>query len=247
MCSCVKTIQSKLCIRTIELECMRLFRVLILLWTYAVIVSCDNDLSHDKVIVCNSVCDSNIEWETLGSLVVAPTAGESDNVMVVKTCWSADSLYFMFIVSDADLRAVQTETDHPKLYLDDMVEVLIDTENDKTSFWHEDDIVYHINILGFKKDDRGTAEHESDATWNGTAKYVIGLQGTLNDSSDVDGGYFVRVAFPWTELGHIPYVGLRMGVNFANGDNDGCGRQLYNWCHSDPMRSPDTFGTLVLK
>ena len=227
---------------------MRLSRILLLSLIYVLAVSCGNAvLSHDKDIVCSSVCGDNIEWDTLDSLVVAPTEGESDNVMIVKTCWSVDSLYFMFKVLDTDLRAEQTETDHPKLFLDDMVEFLIDTDNDKTEFWHEDDIVYHINVLGYKKDDRGTIEHKSDATWDGSAQYAIELHGTLNDSSDVDSGYIVKVALPWTELGHIPYVGLRMGINFANGDNDGCGRQLYNLCYSDPMRSPDTFVTLILK
>lgn len=227
---------------------MKLSRILVLFWICTVNVSCVNTLlSQDKEVVCTSVRDGNIEWEILDSLVVAPTEGESDNVMIVKTCWSVDSLYFMFKVLDTDLRAEQTEADHPKLFLDDMVEFLIDTDNDKTEFWHEDDIVYHINVLGYKKDDRGTPEHKSDATWDGHAQYAIELHGTLNDSSDVDYGYIVKVALPWTELGHIPHSGLRMGINFANGDNDGCGRQLYNLCYSDPMRSPDTFGTLILK
>ena len=197
-------------------------------------------------VLCRYAGDGRPDWDKADSVTVTPTGGESDNEMVVKTIWTSDSLYFQFRVSDADLRAEQTENDHKKLYLDDMVEVLIDALDDKTSFWHEDDIVYHIDILGYKKDDRGTPDHRSDASWNGTARYSIWIRGTIGDSSDIDEGYVVEIAFPWTERRPEPHPGLKLGVNFANGDDDGLGRQLYNWCNSDPMRSPDTFGTLTL-
>ena len=160
--------------------------------------------------------------------------------------WDKDALYIRFEVKDNDLRACQTEKDHPELFLDDMVEILIDAQNDKTPCWTVDDIVYHINLLGVKKDDRGTADCLSDPTWDGSAVYAIRLNGTLNQSADVDSGYVVEMAIPWRELGVVPRQGLKMGINFANGDNDGNGRQLYNWCGAEPMRSPHAFGTVFL-
>ena len=170
----------------------------------------------------------------------------SDNNTSVKTFWDWDSLYFRFEVEDNDLRAYQIEQDHPKLYLDDMVEILIDANNNKTPCWTIDDIVYHINILGMKKDDRGTLDCQSDPQWNGRALYTIQLHGTLNNSTDVDSGYVVELTIPWTELGVTPKLGMTMGINFANSDNDGNGRQLYNWCNADPIRSPHLFGTIIL-
>jgi len=172
---------------------------------------------------------------------------ESDNKGVVKTLWNADSLYFRFQVTDNILRAFQTEKDHPELYLDDMVEILIDAGNDKDSCWTTDDIVYHINILGVKKDDRGTTDCKSDPQWDGNARYAIKLYGVLNDTTDTATGYEVEIAFPWTELGLIPKDGLTIGINFANGDNDGKGRKLFDWAVAWPMRSPYAFGNLVLK
>lgn len=172
---------------------------------------------------------------------------ESDNTMTVRSLWDRDSLYFRFDVTDCDLRAMQTTQDHPKLFLDDMVEILMDPRLDRTEQWIEDDFVYHINVLEAKKDDRGTAEGLSDASWNGEGRYEITLYGTLNDSSDTDNGYTVILALPWSELGLVPRKGLAVGVNFANGDNDGNGRQLYDWCDAWPLRSPCSFGVLVLK
>lgn len=170
----------------------------------------------------------------------------SDNQMIVRSCWDSDSLYFRFEVRDTDLRAFQTEQDHPQLFLDDMIEILIDADNDKGPHWKEDDIVYHVNILGVKKDDRGTALYTSDATWNGRARYRIELYGNVNDTLACDEGYTIELVIPWSEIGRSPTVGTALGVNFANGDNDGCGRQLYDWCNAVPMRSPNVFGTLVL-
>ena len=163
----------------------------------------------------------------------------SDNQMIVRSCWDSDSLYFRFEVRD-------TEQDHPQLFLDDMIEILIDADNDKGPHWKEDDIVYHVNILGVKKDDRGTTLYTSDATWNGRARYRIELYGNINDTSACDEGYTIELVIPWSEIGRSPTVGTALGVNFANGDNDGCGRQLYDWCNAVPMRSPNVFGTLVL-
>lgn len=110
----------------------------------------------------------------------------------------------------------------------------------------EDDIMYHINLLEHKKDDRGTAQGESDRRWNGEAKYAVVLNGSLNDSSDVDTGYTVELAIPWHELDLRPALGLTFGLNVANGDNDGKGRQLFDWMGTWPFRSPDQFGKLIL-
>jgi hypothetical protein len=186
-------------------------------------------------------------WENSGNVVIKGEIEGNENRLTVFSRWNKDSLYFFFKVEDTCLRAYQTEKDHRELYLDDMVEVLIDTRNDKDSCWAEDDIVYHVNILGIKKDDRGTKECITDPTWDGNARISVQLFGTLNDTTDKDTGYLVTLALPWSELNQTPQSGLTMGVNFANGDNDGKGRQLFDWVGAWPMRSPYAYGNLILK
>lgn len=207
-------------------------------------VSCVSSRTADeKILRCIRTC---VGIRGVEGPLCLENPDVSDNQMIVRSYWDSDSLYFHFEVRDTDLRAFQTEQDHPQLFLDDMVEVLIDADNDKGPHWKEDDIVYHINILGVKKDDRGTALHTSDATWNGRARYRVELYGSVNDASDCDTGYTVELVIPWSEIGKTPTAGTALGVNFANGDNDGCGRQLYDWCNAVPMRSPNVFGTLIL-
>jgi len=127
-----------------------------------------------------------------------------------------------------------------------MAELLIDAENDKDSCWDADDIVYHINLYGQKKDDRGTPDCRSDASWNGVAEIAVRYSGTLNDSTDVDQGYIVEMNIPWAETGQKPKKGLALGINFAIGDHDGRGRQLFDWAGAMPYRSPYAYGNLIL-
>lgn len=190
--------------------------------------------------------DPKYNW-ALADSIFFDNPQESDNTVTVKTLWNTDSLFFHFSIKDHDLRAYQQEKDHPLLYLDDMIEILFDANNDKNACWSIDDIVYHINLLGQKKDDRGTIDCTSDPKWDGDAHYTIHLQGTLNDTTDTDIGYQMELSISWNELGLLPVNGLSIGINFANGDNDGCGRQLFNWSGANPMRSPYTFGTIILK
>ena len=221
---------------------------------YILIVSCtqqqplsDNHIytSFTKKIIPPTW--SSPEWENTDCIKISGEKAESENQLFVFSRWSRDYLYFFFKVTDSDLRAYQTEQDHPQLFLDDMVEVLIDTRNDKDSCWAEDDIVYHVNLFGVKKDDRGTPECLTDPSWAGDAGISVQLFGTLNDTTDMDTGYLVHLSFPWTELEQKPRKGLVMGINFANGDNDGKGRQLFDWVDAWPMRSPYAFGDLILR
>jgi hypothetical protein len=200
----------------------------------------------DKIIRSKFAGKANRKDWSLSDVISFHNPQKSDNRVTVGTLWDMDSLYFIFNVTDSDLRAIQTEKDHLELFLDDMVEILLDTRNDKTGCWKEDDIVYHINLLGQKKDDRGNENCQTDPTWDGQAGYTVRISGALNDTTGVDEGFQVEIAFPWTELELQPVKGLRIGVNFANGDNDGNGRQLFDWAGANPMRSPDTFGTLIL-
>lgn len=190
--------------------------------------------------------ENETDWLTADSISFEGTECKSKNVVIVKTLWDERFLYFLFKVSDKNLQAYQTEQDHPELFLDDMIEFLIDTNNDKDSCWNENKIVYHINLLGVKKDDRGTVDCLSDPTWDGNAVYSVKLFGTLNNSEDIDTGYNVEIAVPWSELGITPEKKMILGVNFANGDNDNNGRQLFDWLGVFPLRSPHLFGTLML-
>lgn len=182
------------------------------------------------------------EWENSPSITIGDKSLESDATATIRTFWDHQNLYLAFQVQDKNLQAKQTVLDHPELYLDDMVEFLLDTKNDKRTCWNEDDIIYHINLLGQKKDDKGTFDCKTNPKWNGDAEYAIEMDGSLNDPTDSDRGYKVEISISWQEIDLTPAPGLKMGVNFAVGDNG----KLFDWVNASPFRSPDAFGNLIL-
>ncbi len=169
------------------------------------------------------------------------------NEVKIYTLWDERYLYVAYEVSDRQLVGRQYERDHKALYRDDMIEVLLDPRLDRTDQWLEDDIVYHVNILGQVKDDRGTAEGRSDATWDSQALFAVHYEGTLNDSTDSDSGFCVELAIPWREIGKQPRGGVRLGINFAAGDAEGPDEHLWDWRGAHPFRQPSVYGTLILK
>lgn len=228
------------------------FWILTLLWVF--VFSCTEKANTCEKEIVSRFSDSpqNISWGSESwtnpdCIGITGEAAQSDNKLSVLSFWNIDSLYFFFKVKDKDLRAHQDSIDHPKLFLDDMVEVLLDPENNKDSCWNKDDIVYHINLKKIKKDDRGTEECITNPKWNGKARIQLQIFGTLNDTTDIDQGYLMGIVFPWEEISQRPKSNLMLGVNFANGDNDGKGRQLYDWVAAWPVRSPYAFGNLILK
>lgn len=174
--------------------------------------------------------------------------GDSDNTVSVRSLWDEDSLYFRFDVKDADLWSTQTERDDQLLYLDDMCEILLDPRRDGGELWLDDDIIYHVNLLGTVKDDRGEVDGGQDIEWNGNAGFTVALDGTLNDSDDIDTGYTIEIAIPWTEIGKTPSKGLRINVNYGCGDRDSEERiRCLSFLRRHfPTRTPSSFATLEL-
>lgn len=155
----------------------------------------------------------------------------------------------IFTVSDTRLWAVVKENDSSDLWKDDIVEFLIDANNHHSPGWTTDDLIFHYNVLGYIKDDRGTVDGTSDRSWNSEGRYIVAPDGTICDNSDIDRGYTVLAAIPWSEIGREPAVGLTMGFNFGCVDNDGIKidyKPQFLWAKADPTRSPEQFGQLVL-
>ncbi len=182
------------------------------------------------------------DWICAPSIIITDDTRRSDNKVKVMTLWDEQNLYFAFDVEDKNLQAKQKIQDHGLLAKDDVVEFLIDTKNKKDSCWGINDLIYHINLLGQKKDDIGTVDCKTDSKWNGTAKYAVKVFGTLNDSTDTDKGYKVEVAISWVELAIKPLPGLKISADFGNGDSG----IFFDWVGAHPFRSPYAFGDLKL-
>jgi len=208
------------------------------------------DVAHEELLCMRTTAPVTIDarltekdWRIAKAVTIIDRfRKKSNNKMVVSTLWDSQNLYIAFQVWDKNLQARQHEQDHPLLAQDDMVEFLVDTRNKKDSCWNENDVVYHINILGQKKDDRGSNACITNPAWNGNAQYAVQLLGTINDSTDMDTGFVVEVSISWKELDLIPREGMRVGIDFANGDSG----KMFDWAGATPFRSPYMFENLIL-
>ena len=75
-----------------------------------------------------------------------------------------------------------------------------------------DDIIYHINLLGQKKDDRGTIDCKSNSKWNGNAKIAVRIFGSLNDPKDMISVIMSRWQFHGKNLILSPTLVLNWGL-----------------------------------
>ncbi len=182
------------------------------------------------------------EWISQDSIYVFDDSLRMETAISIRSQWDSTYLYLLFDVRDTNLLSVQAERDHPLLAKDDIIEFLLDTKDDHGECWNSDDIIYHINLAGQTKDDRGNDSCKSDARWNGEAKIAVTTYGTVNQPDDIDTGYVVEVAVPWKEIEQTPKPGLVLGANFG-GQSDG---YFYDWVDAWPFRQPFKFGKIIL-
>src|SRR2546430_16138112 len=164
------------------------------------------------------------EW---GGAPAVPFSGLS-NGAIASIAWDATNLYVAFQVTDTKLSANRTVRDGGTLYLDDGVEVYIDTLGDRASAMQPDDYQFLVNLNNVQADLRGTGTGK-DIAWNGTWVSAVTRQGTLNSHGDTDTGYTVEIAIPWTQLGVTPVSGMYLGMDLAVNDRDPASSVAFNY------------------
>ncbi len=137
-----------------------------------------------------------------------------------KMLWDDEYFYVAAEMEEPQLWATYRERDSV-IYHENDFEVFIDPDGDNHEYYE-----LEINALGTEWDlflvkpyrDGGPALHGWDIAGLKTA---VDLQGTINDSSDIDEGWTVEIAFPWKALAEAahracpPKPGDRWRVNFS--------------------------------
>lgn len=199
------------------------------------------------------VIDGNIvEFQGADSVYFCHASAPAVDYGFAYVLWNEKYFYIAFKVNNRNIRAWSTmENILPKMWEnEDVIEVLIDCNNDKSQRMEKDDIGYHINLLGTILDAggrkyKGNPHSDKDGGVIFAAKYV----GTLNDSTDLDKGYSCEMAIPWSEINRNPEIGMIMGIDFCVNDHsdiDGSYR-YYDWCRQKRFQVPSKFGKVVLK
>jgi hypothetical protein len=164
--------------------------------------------------------------------------------------WDAQALYVGFDADDADVTARFLQRDDPT-YRDDAVEIFINPDPKQEALYYG----FEMNARGVLYDylnyNSRTLFKRFDATGVTIASAV---RGTLNVREDIDNGWGLEVAIPWTnfeELSRPPLDGTVWKANVNRWDGVEPKRRMSIW--SDPQNTtswphvPSRFGEIVFR
>jgi hypothetical protein len=150
----------------------------------------------------------------LAALVVTLLASScvfATGKILCSTAWDDDFLYFGFVVDDQNVTGAN-KAPNSKPWEDDDIELHIDMKHDGASTLSPSVFRMAVSPAGgscFAVGKDGQWEPKSISTY----KYGATVQGTLNNSEDIDRTFSVEIALPWSELGGKPAVGQVVGVD----------------------------------
>jgi hypothetical protein len=164
-------------------------------------------------------------WK-INTPVTKSVIGTANNTVTYGLLWDNTNLYIGVKVLDAALFGNSTN-----FWNGDAVEVLINPGNGKSGAYtgFDNQLIQPYNNSGlFEK---------------------VSISGVQHAWAPISGGYSVEMAIPWSQLGLTPAVGLKIGFDIANDDDDtGGGRtaQAVWFGTVNDYQNTSGFGTLVL-
>jgi len=153
----------------------------------------------------------------------------SRNRVKVTAYWNHQNLYFAFVVYDRHLFAEIAKASHdPDIYLNDGIEVYLDTRNDSKTKMDTNDYQFSVdvrnNFMVFRGDRKLVAVDSigvpKDYGQNVLFVAKVKVFGTVNDSTEMDSAYVVEMAIPFVAIGLIPETGMKMKLDLCNNDID---------------------------
>jgi len=161
-----------------------------------------------------------------GSLIRLP---KSRNEATIFLCWNKDNLYLAFNVKDNHLMGQWIGWEkNAYIYLNDAVEVYIDSKNDSEKRMDINDYQFSVDVHNQKVAFRGTLNMidedyysvPKESGQNLVYESAVKVAGRLNGKSDTSGNYIVEIRIPFLSIGLEPEAGdtLRFGIGVEDAD-----------------------------
>lgn len=158
----------------------------------------------------------------------APSS-RSRNTVQVMYCWNLTGLYFAFRVDDRHLMAeIREGNDNPKTFLNDGIEIYIDTKYDSRSKMDLNDYQFLVDIVPNHIIFKGDRKLQDSLSFSVPKEYglniffekAVSLSGTVNDTLSGDEGFTIEVRIPFEAIGIVPESGMKFRLDLCNNDND---------------------------
>ncbi len=150
----------------------------------------------------------------------------SKNEVEVWMCWNLSNLYFAFQVKDEHLfTEISPGEDHFSIYLNDGIEVYIDSKCDSQLKMDFNDYQFIVDVTGnymVFRGDKHKFKIETVAVPKLTDHYFY-FEAAAMITRRRDGhetGYTIELAIPFASLGIKPETGLQMKIDLCNNDID---------------------------
>lgn len=145
--------------------------------------------------------------------------------------WDEQNLYGIFIVHDKEIFKLIKGIDNPNLFLNDAIELYLDTKNDDVKNRMDiNDYQFIFDAMGdftiFKgdkneiKDTVNFTVPKDFGTTNIVTQVKTSIIGTVNDNSDKDSLYIIEFAIPFSSIGIVPAEGHKMKMDICVDDRD---------------------------
>ncbi len=161
------------------------------------------------------------------------------NSLIYKMLWDSNNLYIAAQGSDSQLAALNTTRDGA-LWNDDAIELFFDTLNNGGATLQSDDYKFFVNLLNTQKDSNAFS-----SSWNTVFSSYVTTTGTLNVAGNVDAGYTIEVAIPWTDWA-TPSDNDVWGFDVSMDDRNDAGNVIQKaWSQTNVGNIPDEFGDVT--
>ena len=118
---------------------------------------------------------------------------------VARLLWDDDNLYVAFQAEEPDVSTPFSRDDEP-LYTSNVVEIFLNPSGDLRRY---DEIELAPSNALFDASFTGRRQG-MDLSWSSRARHAVHVDGTLNDSRDVDRGWTAELAIPFAALTGMP-------------------------------------------
>jgi AraC-like DNA-binding protein len=153
----------------------------------------------------------------------------NNNKTSFASCWDFDSLYFVFKIKDAHLNYTkpgsidlfQARNYLRTLWFSDCIELDFDLSRDHSAWKDSNDYELLVDVQGNRAGNRWSAIDSFYTHWDERTRVDISWKGTVNNNDDLDTGYVVSIAVPWSEINYTPKSGQVMGFDVQYYDKDG--------------------------
>jgi len=110
-----------------------------------------------------------------------------------------------------------------------------------------DDYQFLANIKNVVADKRGTGSGK-DVSWNSNMISAVKINGTIGNNGDIDKGYTMEIAIPWSDIGGLQNAGSVIGLDLAVGDRDltSDGYQYFDLSQLTSFAVPDKWRDAVI-